>query len=511
LFKSENILLIEEGWTYNGQPISFNERIDLKAGESYTIQNDFQVSSDHSLLIRTSLSNLEVKIDDQVIYQEQKENRRFLNEPMVSLWHIVELPVNGEKLSVTYQSPYKKMNGLLNPIAYGQEGDLLFYIYDQYGLPFIINMLILFVGLLMIIIAYINPNEIYNNIWQVGMFSILLAFWMIAESRMLQFFSGSIWLIGSLAFISLPVIPIPLLYYIKSFISDEGSKPLKIAIKVCYANLVLVVFMQLFSIMDYFESVWITHTIMGLTILVILKQLYYEIKVKQNILAKKFLISLSILIVFIVLDIFRFYAFDAANVTIFVRLGFLTFIIMLGLETGRQLIALLKKSYKASFYEKLAFLDQLTQGPNRTAFENDLEDIFFDEIKRSSLRLVILDMNQLKKINDVYGHVTGDEAIKKAYELINKHFRHLGKTYRIGGDEFACIITHDVYEEFKKSCDAFENSIVEENKLLTYPIGIAFGSVTYDPELDTAVKTMMHRADVNMYEAKKKGTQINLA
>jgi len=343
------------------------------------------------------------------------------------------------------------------------------------------------------------------------MFSILLAFWMIAESRMLQFFSGSIWLIGSLAFISLPVIPIPILYYIKSFISEEGSKPLHIAIKVCYINLFLVLFMQLFAIMDYFESVWITHTILGIIILVILKQLYYEIKVKQNVQAKKFLISLSILIVFIVLDIFRFYAFDAANVTIFVRLGFLTFIIMLGMETGRQLITLLKKSYKASFYEKLAFLDQLTQGPNRTAFEKDLEAIYFDEIKRNALRLVILDMNQLKKINDVYGHVTGDEAIKKAYELINKHFRHLGKTYRIGGDEFACIIVHDVYEEFKKSCDAFENSIVEENKRLTYPIGIALGSVTYDPERDTAVKTMMHRADVNMYEAKKKDTQTNLA
>lgn len=511
LFKSQNVFLLEEGWTYNDQPISLDEKIDLRANESYTISNDFKVSSDKSLLVRTSLSNLEVRVDDQVIYKEFKDNRRFFNKPMASLWHIVEIPDSGDVLTITYQSPYKKMNGILNPIVYGHNGDLFFYVYDQYGLPFIIDVLILFLGLLMVIIAYINPNEIYNNIWQVGMFSIFLSFWMIAESRMLQFFSGSLWLIGSLAYISLPLIPIPLLFYIKSLVSKESAKPLMTAVKICCIDFCFVIFMQLFSIMDFFETVWITHTVIGITILIILKQLFYEIKVRHNKSAKNFLFSLGILLVFVILDMFRFYAFGIANVTVFVRFGFLIFIIMLGMETARHLMVLLRKSYKAAFYEKLAYLDQLTQGPNRTVFERDLEDVFSDEIKRSRLRLVMLDMNQLKKINDVYGHVTGDEAIKKAYELITKHFRHLGKTYRIGGDEFACIIIEDVYEAFKTSCESLENSIIEENKSLTYPIGIALGSVTYDPELDIAVKTMMHRADVNMYEAKKKGTQINLA
>lgn len=269
--------------------------------------------------------------------------------------------------------------------------------------------------------------------------------------------------------------------------------------------------MQLFSIMDFFETVWITHTVIGITILIILKQLFYEIKVRHNTSAKNFLFSLGILLVFVILDMFRFYAFGIANVTVFVRFGFLIFIIMLGMETARHLMVLLRKSYKAAFYENLAYLDQLTQGPNRTAFERDLEDVFSDEIKRNGLRLVMLDMNQLKKINDVYGHVTGDEAIKKAYELITRHFCHLGKTYRIGGDEFACIIIEDVYETFKTSCELLENSIIEENMSLTYPIGIALGSVTYDPELDTAVKEMMHRADINMYQAKKKTAQIDLA
>lgn len=511
LFKNQTIVLLEEGWTYNNQPISFDDKIDLEANESYTISNNFDIASEQSLLIRTSLSNLEVRVDDQVICHEFKENRWFFNKPMASLWHIIEIPESGDVLTVTYQSPYKKMNGLLNPIAYGQKGDLLFYIYDLYGLPFIIDVLILFFGLMMFIIAYINPKEIYNNIWQVGMFSILLSFWMIAESRMLQFFSGSIWLIGSLAYISLPLIPIPLLFYIKSIISEEGAKPLMISAKICCVNLGLVVFMQLFSIMDFFESVWITHIVIGITILIISKQLFFEIKVKQNKSAKNFLFSLGILLAFVILDIFRFYAFDVANVTIFVRIGFLIFIILLGMETGRHLMALLKKSYKATFYEKLAYLDQLTQGPNRTAFEKDLEEAFSDEINRSRLRLVMLDMNQLKKINDVYGHVTGDEAIKKAYELITKHFSHLGKTYRIGGDEFACIIIHDVDEAFTQSCESLEKNIIEDNKSLTYPMGIALGSVTYDSERDTAVKKMIHRADVNMYQAKKKATQINLA
>lgn len=508
LFKSQNVNLIEDGWTYENESISLGGKLDIEAGDSYTITTDYPVTSGEYLLLRSSLSDIEVSVNNQKIYEKTYKNSGFIKKPLPSLWHLVEIPQDGQTLRITYCSPYEKMNGLLNPVAYGQKGNLLFHIYDQYGLPFIIDLLILFMGLLMLVIAYINPKKIHNNIRNIGMFSVLSASWLIAESRMLQFFSGSLWLIASLAYVCLALIPIPLVKYIKSFVSDERAKPFRVILRVCWFNLVLIVLMQIFDLKDFFETIWITHGTMAIIILITLKESYYEIKVKNNKIAKHFLLSLSVLFIFAISGLYSFYAFDAKDITVFIRFGLIVFVLMLGMETGRQLLALLKKSYQSEIYRKLAFLDPLTQGPNRTAFESDLEEIFTSKHLLKRLRLVILDMNQLKKINDIHGHVTGDEAIRKTYELINSHFGDIGKTYRIGGDEFACIITNDAPESFQKSCEMFSSSIIEENKYTPYLFGISLGSVTYDPTHDTVVKKMMHRADVNMYRAKKESINI---
>lgn len=501
LFVSKDVKTIPN-WTYKEQAVTSN-RIPVAKNQTYTLETDYSVKKDHYLLLRSSLATVEVLIDNQLVYNEYFENEHKLNKPLASLWHLVKIPADGQHIKVSYNSPYAKMSGLVNPVVYGDRGDLLFYIYDIYGPPFLIDGLILFFGILMVIIAFINPKEVFNSIWQIGMFSILVSFWLIAESRMLQFFAGSEWLIGSLAYISLALIPIPMIYYIKNFVSKESQKLYNICIPVALTNLILIITLQLFGIRDFFETLWITHGFMIVIILITIKQLHYEIRIKRNKLARHFLISLSILFTFIVLDFYRFYAFDGANVTLFVRVGLLTFILLLGLETGKQLVALLKKSYQAAFYEQLAYKDQLTQAPNRAAFNKDLDEIFENEDLLDGLRLVILDMNQLKRINDVYGHVTGDEAIVISYNLISKHFSHLGQSYRLGGDEFAIIILDDDACMFESACKVFTKSIATNNKYIHYPIGIALGSVTYDPNLDTSVKNMMHRADTNMYQAKK--------
>lgn len=501
LFVSKNITEINN-WTYNDTTIK-NNKIDVSKNEIYKVESNFPLQAGKHLLLRSSLSHVSVSVDGQVIYKHGLEEKKIFKKPLASLWHLFEIPRDAETIQITYQSPYKKMSGLINPVFYGNRGDLLFHLFDIYGTAFIIDGLILFFGVLMILVALVNPKELFNSMWHIGIFAVIVAFWLIAESKMLQFFSGSDWIIGSTAFIALALIPMPLSYYIKNFISEESARPFNLCIKICWANLTLITLLQVFGISDFFETLWITHGFIVVFISITLSQLYYEVRVKKNKLAKHFLISLGILFVFVFIDFYRFYAFDGANVTLFARLGLMTFILLLGVETSKQLISFLRKSYKAAYYEQLAYLDQLTQGPNRTAFEKDLDEIFENSRVLPDLRLIILDMNQLKKINDVYGHVTGDEAIKISYDLIHKHFKHLGKTYRIGGDEFACIITDDKEVEFEKSCVLFHESIVEINKTIRYPIGIALGSVTYDPTLDTAVKKMMHRADTNMYEAKK--------
>ncbi len=512
LFTSEDVRAVDSEWTYNGRTINTDEKLDLDGDEAYTLTTKLsdKFTDKQYLLLRSSLSNIKVTLNDKNIYEFKLDQGLFKIAP-ASLWHVMSIPDHSadSTLEITYQSPYDKMNGLINPVMYGTHGDLMFYVLEKYGQPFLIDVLILIFGIIMLIIAFIIPKNMYNNIWYIGFFAVVTSLWMIAESRMLQFFTGSEILLGSLPFLCLALIPIPFVHYIKNIVSVQHREGLKKLILGSWILFGLIIVLQAFDIVDFFESVILSHLYMVLTIVVVLNVLYKAIKLDQNKTAKHTLYAILSLFVFFAIEVFRFYFLSVSDVTVLVRLGIMVFIILLSQETAKQVFKRLKKSHQSEFYEKMAYLDQLTQAPNRMAFEQDLDGAFNNLKTRMNLRLVILDMNQLKNINDTYGHVTGDEAIIMSYNLINQHFSIIGKSYRIGGDEFACIIPTQDTEVFEKACSNFDESIRKYNEKLYYPLGIALGSVIYDPLHDKTVKLMMHRADKNMYIAKR--NTVNLA
>lgn len=506
IFTSKDIMDYSQNWKLNDTFYNLEgQKLSIPNTESYTLSK--QLPQDYEkgnfLLMRGSLADVTFVIEDQIIYQSVSEHTFF--DPMASLWHIVELPKGsiGKELSITIHSPYNRMNGLLNSVYLGHNGDLVYYITSIFGPAVILDLIIILIGLLMLVVAFINPQKVYNNMFHIGMFSILVGLWLIAESKMLQVVTGSTFIIGSMAYLCLPIIPIPLIRYVKSVVSEKSGRSLSIALNVCRFNLVLIICLQLFHIADYFETVNLSHIVIFAQIILVAKILYTEIKINHNRFAKHFLFSLLTLFSFIIIELVRFHFINVANVTVFVRLGLLIFIVTLSFNVLRQLITLLRKSYQAEYYEKLALLDQLTKGPNRTAFERDLEGLFRDPDSLNSLHLMILDMNNLKTINDTHGHIIGDEAIKNAYWVIHDSFSQLGKSYRIGGDEFAVIIQNYTPVEFNQACEDFYLNILRMDGQTHYPFSIAFGSVMYDASIDTTAEKMMHRADKSMYHEKK--------
>lgn len=504
----DKIINLDKGWTYKGIAVNIDEnRLEIPSNQSYrlnnSIPNDIQ-QGDH-LLIRGSLSDVTVFVADEMIYEKKLENDRFPRSPYASLWHLVEIPSHsrGDELSVVYRSPYENMNGFLNPIYYGPRGDILVFLLSQYGPPFVIDCLLLLVGIVLLILALFIPGPNYKEVMYLAFLAITSGLWLIAESRMLQFFIGNTPLIGSLAYLMLALVPLPFVGYVRGLLSEESGKPLILIVYSSCLSFVLINITQFLGIRDYFEMLWLTHGNIFLSSLLVMRQLFVDIRVKKNKLAKHCLVSLCVLLIFVLLELYQFTFLYSLHVTLLVRLGVLAFIMLLGHGVAKEFFAQFKKSYQAEFYEELAFLDQLTQGPNRMAFERDLEEAFLQEDDLSKLRMVILDLNKLKVINDTFGHVVGDDAIRTAYSLINTHFGHLGATYRIGGDEFACLIFNHSYGDYAKACATFEQSTRTLNAKKIYVFSIAYGSVQYNSKLDTTSEKMMHRADVRMYQEKK--------
>lgn len=165
---------------------------------------------------------------------------------------------------------------------------------------------------------------------------------------------------------------------------------------------------------------------------------------------------------------------------------------------------------KHKLYEETIYLsryDKLTNVYNRRYFENILDRYINKTIKCDEEFLIVLfDLNELKLINDTYGHLAGDEVIKTFASTLKKRIRSSDILSRIGGDEFVGVFfgtdLQNLVNKFEGIIDYFkENNILfEENKIIcSFSYGIA--NFPYDgKKYDELIKI----ADERMYEYKQR-------
>ena len=150
----------------------------------------------------------------------------------------------------------------------------------------------------------------------------------------------------------------------------------------------------------------------------------------------------------------------------------------------------------------LAYRDPLTGVKNKHAYV-ELEDNVNTLINQNMIKefcLFIFDLNDLKKINDTYGHEKGDQYIIKSVQLIKKVLVS-SDVYRLGGDEFVALLEGEEYQNRYKLLDRF-NKMIEANFNKNEPI-IALGFSDFVPEQDNTIRTVFARADERMYARKK--------
>ena len=123
--------------------------------------------------------------------------------------------------------------------------------------------------------------------------------------------------------------------------------------------------------------------------------------------------------------------------TSFVILGFLLYAIALGVTLFRESGALIVAGKGAHSMEMLAYHDKLTGTYNRAAFIVDTDPY---AVEPENYVVVVLDLNNLKYCNDHLGHEMGDKYICDSAEIIRNTFGTIGSVYRMGGDEFYCLI-----------------------------------------------------------------------
>ena len=191
-------------------------------------------------------------------------------------------------------------------------------------------------------------------------------------------------------------------------------------------------------------------------------------------------------------------------------------VIALGALVNTLLIGNLKRK-QANATRRLTEMNQLLRNDNRTLEEASLTDALTGARNRFGLRrdynqyesryvhVMMMDLDNFKRINDTYGHAVGDYILKKAGQALARIF-DAKSCYRYGGDEFLVIcvdMDKDVFPDKLNTLKQSLNAIYLDDKRL--PARFSAGYVYGDCELSYDLRLMIHQADHHLYEAKAQG------
>ena len=179
------------------------------------------------------------------------------------------------------------------------------------------------------------------------------------------------------------------------------------------------------------------------------------------------------------------------------------FIIKKVLETK----SLQEMAKKSEYYRKLSTTDDLTGLNNHRYFKH----ILANELRRHArynrpLNLLMIDIDNFKKVNDTYGHLTGDQVLKQVASLLRKNVRACDLLARYGGEEFAVILPETTENEafmvgqrIVLAINKHQFKTIEEETIVNLSVTVGLASFPQDADES---QQLMKKADQAMYQGK---------
>ena len=226
-------------------------------------------------------------------------------------------------------------------------------------MPFLVCVIMFVMGLVFIAYHIIMSKNVktQGKLLKLGIFSLFLSIWSINECSLTTLIMKNNIVTSYISFLSLMMLPVPFAIFVKTFYEDNSD----IWDKFCHLNVIQIIvcfLLMVTKICDLRDSLWTTHAIMCLLAFVIFMQ---SIKMlKGGIHSRMVMIHLfciCICALSLVVDIIAYYT-GLPDSNTFGRLGFLSYIVIMGIASTLESASLIKKGQQANAYQKLAYTDQ---------------------------------------------------------------------------------------------------------------------------------------------------------
>jgi diguanylate cyclase (GGDEF)-like protein len=186
----------------------------------------------------------------------------------------------------------------------------------------------------------------------------------------------------------------------------------------------------------------------------------------------------------------------------------------LGDARSRQVSELLMRAVRCAAKQymlqaelgNLALTDDLTGLYNRRGFMAMAErQMRLGRRTGRGMILFMMDVDSLKQINDSFGHLEGDRALKRTAEVLEETFRDSDVIARLGGDEFAVLAIEAAgHSERTIQTRLFDGLKSISAEQFPYELSLSLGFARFDPRNCTSLEELMAKADQAMYEHKRR-------
>lgn len=522
--KTSDVLIIDDNWD-----VTINDKVyedvnlkdfktgSLKIGDTVSLS---RVLPDEWNYISPTLyffirhSTLNVYVDNELIHsygEERHKNGKSLGcgIDFINFSNNYKCKTIRIDLTITEDDPFSKFDS----IYITEWSNSYRYFMTESFIPLLVGSFLVIFGIFVVLFSIfaVSYSKKYMNFFLLSLFSMCMGLWTLCYHNILTIFSIPIYSISLIEYMSLYIAPIPFLGFMYSYVKLLSHKIYKalygILFSLQFIFTVVAISLHTFDIIHATKLQKIFHILLIIH-LVFFTFVFFKNIMLNHINKKSYSFGLMFFAFTIVYDIAgynlqRSFGLDEFNIKGLSSIGISVLLAILAIDVYHSIAKRMLEENEKALLIKHAYTDQLTEVYNRRYCAEHMNKL--DEEKNNSYSIIIFDLNNLKIINDKYGHSIGDKFIKASASIINNSFKENGVVGRLGGDEFIAILNTNDRATLASLVDRFENNIQEFNaNPHDFNISIAYGYATCDDPPKPGTEKTYQLADSRMYECKTK-------
>lgn len=453
------------------------------------------------------LGALEVFVDGESLYRYAADDSPW-KIPFYggSMPHFVRLPRSGAGKEIILDFRFSSSNALAQSIpvpAIGTKISTLFWQLDREWLSLVFGYTFCFLGLACLFCAMgVRKGREHRSFSSFGWLELTLGVWVITQGKSKFLFIRNPAIPMDFSFLAMFMLPVFLAdFLIHTYRVGKTGTILKRISYVFPVMYCLIGVLQMFGIILYADCLMLCGAALGVYIIALLVVLFFQYR-NGNRQLRSFLLALSVLFLSIAAEELLLIFGVLLNSATILHFGMALCGSILFAQSFKNITSSNRNRMREQMLLELAYTDALTGFGNRAAYDLKIAERNLDTSLPTGI--IVLDLNNLKRVNDTYGHNMGDcilhDFALKLRSLLPEH----ADFYRIGGDEFTVFITGYDAGWLASQSDMIERSFDQDS---AYGSSVAVGCCFHVPGNGRSIMTSIRDADDAMYicKARMKG------